>query len=730
MSNLSDLLPAGAGAKSASFTASGTLSSGQTVALQSDGTVSAIVGITGAEVQFEAGESENIDSAFDPDTGKIVVAYTDRGDSNLGKAVVGTVSGNTISFGSETTFSGSSDGRKPKCIYDSNANKMVILYWDNANNKVYAIVGTVSGTSISFGTAHAFNNADTNYISGAFDPDTNKVIAVFADAGNSYYGTVIPLTVSGTSISGTTKTVFNSASSVYLASVYDTSADRLLIAYGNNGDSGHGYAIAGALSGSSYTFGSAVEFEGAQIEEANAVFDTTNNKTLVAYKDQGNSGAVTGCVISLSGSTVSVGTPVVISTNLAIDKIGLAYNPDTGKILVVWRGTNGYANEVQISGTSLTAGSDVQWMSGSTTSRYPSVSYDTSADKYAIFFSDFDDNTGNGFVYLGGPANTDFVGITDEAIADTATGSVVVQGGVSEKLSGLTVGADYYVQDDGSLASSGIPYDISGATYVQNFSVATQETLPEGLAFNTNGTKMFVVGTIGDDVNEYTLTTGFDVSTASFVDSFSVSAQQTEPTGVTFNSDGTKMFVVGQSPNIASEYALSVGFDVSTASHTQNYTITQDTNSKDIAFSSDGTSMFIVGSGNVKVYQYTLSSSFSLSSVSYTRDFSVSSQDSGPQGLTFSSSGLAMFVCGTSNDSVYKYNLTTAYNISTAAYDSTLSVSSQGTNPLAIQFNTSGEKFFILDAQVDAVNEYSTTPASTSVPAGRALSATKLLLNG
>jgi hypothetical protein len=454
MSNLTDLLPAGAGGKQVSFTASGTLASGQAVGLKTDGTVSAIVGITGAEVQFEAGESERINSAFDPNTGKIVVAYTDRGDSNLGKAVVGTVSGNTISFGSATTFSGSSDGRRARCVYDPNANKMVILYWDNFNNKGYAIVGTVSGTSISFGTAHAFNNADVSNISGAFDPDTNKVIAVFTDSGNSSYGTAVPLTVSGTSISGTTKTVFNSASTTYVGAVYDTLADRLLIAYGNNGDSGHGYAIAGALSGSSYTFGSAVEFENAQIEETNAVFDATNNKTLVGYKDQGNSGAVTGCVISLSGSTVSVGTPVVISTNIAIDKISLAYNPDTGKILVVWRGTNGYANEVQISGTSLTVGSDAQWMSGSTTSRYPSVSYDTSADKYAIFFSDFDDNTGNGFVYFGGPENTDFIGISDAAISDTATGSVTLKGGISTNVTGLTPNLTYYVQSDGSLSTT------------------------------------------------------------------------------------------------------------------------------------------------------------------------------------------------------------------------------------------------------------------------------------
>jgi DNA-binding beta-propeller fold protein YncE len=66
-----------------------------------------------------------------------------------------------------------------------------------------------------------------------------------------------------------------------------------------------------------------------------------------------------------------------------------------------------------------------------------------------------------------------------------------------------------------------------------------------GISFNPNGTKMFVVGSVGVDVNEYTLSTGFDVSTASFVDAFSVSAQDTQPQDVTFNTDGTKMYVIG-----------------------------------------------------------------------------------------------------------------------------------------------------------------------------------------
>ena len=72
-------------------------------------------------------------------------------------------------------------------------------------------------------------------------------------------------------------------------------------------------------------------------------------------------------------------------------------------------------------------------------------------------------------------------------------------------------------------------WDVSTASFVDSFSVATQETEPTGIAFSKSGDKMFVVGDAGNDVNEYTLTTAWDVSTASFVDSFSVSNSGSNP---------------------------------------------------------------------------------------------------------------------------------------------------------------------------------------------------------
>ena len=113
-------------------------------------------------------------------------------------------------------------------------------------------------------------------------------------------------------------------------------------------------------------------------------------------------------------------------------------------------------------------------------------------------------------------------------------------------------------------------FDVSTASFVDSFSVAAQEAFPSGLAFSTGGTTMFVVGSSGDSVYEYTLTTGFDVSTASFVDSFSVATQDTNPRGLAFSTDGTTMFVVGLVGDRVYEYQLGTPFSAEDRGPNQN----------------------------------------------------------------------------------------------------------------------------------------------------------------
>src|SRR6056297_3226392 len=151
-----------------------------------------------------------------------------------------------------------------------------------------------------------------------------------------------------------------------------------------------------------------------------------------------------------------------------------------------------------------------------------------------------------------------------------------------------------------------------------------------------SGTRMFIVGNSGDDVNEYHCTTGFNVSTCSYDSIFSVSSQETSPFGIAFNTDGTRMFIVGNSGDDVNEYHCTTGFDVSTCSYDSVFSVSsQDPTPFGIVFNTDGTRMVIVGNSDNDVNEYHCTTGFDVSTCSYDSVFSVLSQDTSPRGIAF-----------------------------------------------------------------------------------------------
>ena len=133
MSNLSDLLPSGGGQNIVEFTASGTIASGKPVILNADGTVTQVAASSvteniGSAVEYAAsGQTEYPAVVFDPDTNKVIIAYRDNGNSNYGTARVGTVSGDSISFGTAVVFQ-SSGTNYVDASYDTGEDKVLIVY--------------------------------------------------------------------------------------------------------------------------------------------------------------------------------------------------------------------------------------------------------------------------------------------------------------------------------------------------------------------------------------------------------------------------------------------------------------------------------------------------------------------------------------------------------------------------------------------------------------------------
>ena len=742
MSNLTDLLPAGAGGKQVNFVASGTIGNGVTVVLNSDGTVSAVAATggplsVGTSAVFEAAAlptSNDTSIVFDPVNNKVVITYPDAGNSNYGTAIVGTVSGTSITFGTPVVFFTSAISNT-RLVFDSNSNKVVEAHRRTSNLYGYAMVGTVSGTSISFGFSAIFNYATSYNIEAAFDSNSNKVVIAYRDSGNSNYGTAIVGTVSGTSISYGSPTVFNSALSVPYGCVFDSSNNKTITAYYDGGNSNYGTAIVGTVSGTSISFGTASVFKSAATFVMNIAFDSLANKTVIVYKPS-SPNTVSAVVGTVSGTSISFGAEANISGTYSPNRVSVTYDSSANKVVAFFNDDltsyTGYASVGAISGTSITFDSPIAFSGVQT---YSIVStFDSNANKVVVAYTDAGNSSYGtaAVVTTSGSNSADFIGISDAAVSDTASGSVTIKGGISTNVTGLTPNATYYVQADGSLASGNIPYSISGASYDSvNFSVTSQDSSPKGISFNANGTKMFVVGQTNDSVYEYALTTAYDVSTASHSQSFSVASQDANPRGIAFNTAGTKMFVVGYAESRVNEYALATGFDVSTASFSQFFSVaSQDSTPQGIAFNTDGTKMFVVGNTGDSVYEYSLTTGFNVSTASFVDSFSVSSEETGPFGVAFNSNGTRMFISGTTPDEVSEYTLTTGFDVSTASYSGiSFSVLSQDNQIEDLAFSQDGNKMYVVGNQNDSVYQYSTTAASTTVPAGKALSSTSINLD-
>ena len=237
-----------------------------------------------------------------------------------------------------------------------------------------------------------------------------------------------------------------------------------------------------------------------------------------------------------------------------------------------------------------------------------------------------------------------------------------------------------------------------------------------GLNFNNDGTKMYTVnagGGTSDAVTEHILTTPYDISTAIVNNTFGVSrGGDTQASQVVFNNDGTKMFIVNHAGRKSVDYySLSTAFDVSTATFDGEYFISgQEKRANSIAFNNDGTRMFVAGVGNMsqhRIHEYSLSTGFDLSStVTHLNTEDLSSTHKYIDGVTFNYDGTKMYTINGTEDLMSQFKLTTPYDVSTLSLEGTYDVSSLTNNSREVVFSNDGSKMFILDDLDNKIHEF------------------------
>ena len=460
------------------FVAKGNIPNGSAVVVNDDGTVSVAPNpydpVVGSKVQYE--DHTNItwvETAFDPVNGKVIVLYCDNKDSGKGKAVVGTISGYSISFSSPVMFAPNGGAYHLSCTFDTNLNRVVVCYQDNSNSqKGTAVVGTVSGDTISFGSPVLFNPVRSAYLSMTFDTTNNKVVIVYANLFQDIQECVVG-TVSGDSISFGSPFEFNDlAPKSYYGITFDSDEGKVVIAYVDGQDSYKGKIKIGTVSGNSISFTAASIFEDSVLN-VRAVYDPVEKKSVIIYKRPQDESPGFALLATISDTSISFGTPVEFSGG-GIEIGSVLYDTINEKVIIICKDTANNNNGTVIAGTvsdeSIEFGTPTVWAESGVYFSFKSTYDSTNGKIFTVHLND-------GYV-MGYPPNSSkrYVGLAAEAISDGATGKITTVGGVNSSQTGLNPGRKYYGQEDGSIGLTKNPSSFVAGTSISSTEIIVRKS--------------------------------------------------------------------------------------------------------------------------------------------------------------------------------------------------------------------------------------------------------------
>lgn len=467
------------GGGSVELTLSGTLSNGQTVIVQSDGTVTGVattgaVQSEGSNAVYHSASTSYVQSTFDSAHNRVVIVFRDEGNSNYGTAVVGEVdpSNNSISFGSEVVFE-SASVEYVYAGFDSTNERVVIAYRDGGNsNYGTAIVGEVdpSNNSISFGTATVFESFATIVYDVVFDSNSSKIVPIFRGTSNHGYGIVGTVDPSNNSISFGTAAKWEdsttSGNQYNAAATFATGIhNKVVVAFQSlrTNSNGYGQVVVGSVDGTNIYFGQKNDFERNSTQNIGMVYDSNIDRIIIAYANYGDNSKGEGVVGTITGMELNfdnVNAGVEFESGQT-DQSHIVFDPKSNKVIISYRddGDTGKGKYVvgiaTASDNSISFTTPAVYETGNMT--WVSSVLDSKNNKVVTAYRDSSNsNYGTAVViqpqYNGTNATSgNFIGFSDAAYTNGQTAKIQIVSSVDDAQSGLTTGALHYVQNDGSL---------------------------------------------------------------------------------------------------------------------------------------------------------------------------------------------------------------------------------------------------------------------------------------
>lgn len=407
--------------------------------------------------------------------------------------------------------------------------------------------------------------------------------------------------------------------------------------------------------------------------------------------------------------------------HFAGDGFDLAFKPDGTKLYVVGAGGSTVANDSVYSYSLSTA-----WDISTATYDYEYFTVGNEAPSARSLYFKTDGTA----MYVGDFSNRTIYQYTlttawDVTTASYSSASFTIGGTGLAGLYFKSDGTSFFTVDTGTdrirRHDMSTAWDVSTASLDSYLSFGTYEAAPTGLFFKDDGTRVYVVGSSGDGIDEWSLSTAWDLSTATYDSFILLNSIDTTPQGISFNSAGTKIYFLayGASTTRKSniyELDLSTAWDSSTATYsapTTGFTSLRYASTPvTISYSADGTKYYEFYGANKTLYEYSLSTAWELSSRTGAPASFTITQDSIPNSHFFKPDGTAFYVAGAGSDRIYKYTLSTAWSISTASYSHYGAVGGNGaTNPYDAHVTDNGTKLYVVNSSDNKIYQYSLSTA-------------------
>lgn len=196
------------------------------------------------------------------------------------------------------------------------------------------------------------------------------------------------------------------------------------------------------------------------------------------------------------------------------------------------------------------------------------------------------------------------------------------------------------------------PWNITTATLVQSKDLSAQDTTLSQIFFNASGNKLYIVGGTNNNVYEYTLSTPWNVTTATFVQSKSVSPLGSTALALFFNAVGTKMYAGSNGGKRIGEYTLSTPWNITTATNINN--LSTALNVAAVFINASGESIYVSESSTGVVKRYLLSTPGDLSTATLSE--TVTGVHAGSSGLFFNGTGSVYYSSSTNGNKIFMYS--------------------------------------------------------------------------